>query len=222
MAAAAITTRMGRPVSIAESAPRSFRGALRDAWTPGGVLLGAGAFVQAANSGIAGSWLGLYVFRRLGVSLEWSLTILIGFWAAVTSARVLAARIPPRAGRVLPALGVTAVSLLGALFLMQTVQASGALVGALLLGAGVGAAHPLMLGAMQTRLLPAPTGLPRLYAAGSLLAALFCAWAIGPLSNQWGIDVVVWILLVGGVGALGILVTLVIESRFSPSPASAR
>ena len=216
-----LTSRRGQPVQIAPIGS-AVRDVARIAWTPGGVLLAAGVFVQAANSGIAGSWLGLYVFRKLGVSLEWSLTILIGYWATATSVRAMAVRIPERVGRVLPALAVTGIALLGALFLLQTVQASGALAGAILLGAGAGAAHPLTLRAVRSRILPAPTGFARIYATGSFLAALGSAWAMGPISTNWGINAVAWGLLLGVSVAFAALGLLLLESRLSHSPAGAR
>lgn len=217
----AATGRWGRAIEI-EPVGDTVRETLRMAWTPGGILLAAGAFIQAANSGIAGSWLGLYVFRKLGISLDWSVTILIGYWATATAVRATAARIPESAGRVLPALAVAGVSLLGSLFLLQTVQASGALAGAILLGAGTGAAHPLTLRAVQTRVLPAPRGLARIYTAGSFMAALGCAWAMGPIATNWGITAVVWALLLGISASLAALGLLLLESRLSHSPADTR
>lgn len=206
-----------------DAPPREVGGAIdwRSAAAPTGLLLGAGLLIQAANYGALGGWLGLYVFRKLGVTIDTSLAILALFWAAATAGRVAAAR-APSSHRLSLGTAVTAVSALGALFLLNTVETSGALAGALLIGSGVGATHPLTLGAVTRRFTLERFGLVRLFAAGSLVAGFGFAWLMGPLSAAYGIDAVLWSALACSVASWVALTLIVVETRLSQSPAGAR
>ena len=211
----------GIRVKAPEQAPPK-AAAWRSVLTPIGGLLGAGLLLQAANFGAVGGWLGLYVFRKLGVTIDTSLAILALFWLAVTSGRVAAARLPVATRRMRVATGVTMTAVLGAAFLLNTVDASGAIVGALLLGAAVGAAHPLTLGAVTQRFAFEQQGVVRLFTVGSLVAGLGFAWLMAPLSIAWGIDVVVWSAVFCNVASLIALTLIVLETRLSQHPAEAR
>lgn len=194
----------------------------RRAVTPTGVLLGAGLLLQAANYGALGAWLGLYVFRKLGVTIDTSLAVLALFWIAVSAGRVAAARLPAEIGRMRLGAAVTMLAVLGAVFLLNTVDASGAVVGAVLLGAGAGAAHPLAVGAVTRRYALEHLELTHVLTVASLLAGLGFAWLMGPLSAAWGIDVVVWTALICSLASLAALMLIVFEARLSQSPTKAR
>ena len=193
----------------------------RSALTPTGFLLGVGLLLQAACFGALGGWLGLYVFRKLGVTIDTSLAILGLFWVAVTAGRVGAARLPTSHRMSLSA-GVALVTVLGALFLLKTVETSGALVGAVLLGAGAGATQPLTIGAVTRRYALEHAGLVRLFAAGSLLTGFGSAWLVGPLSTAWGVSAVLWSAIFCTLASWGALTLIVVETRLSQSPAGAR
>src|SRR5690606_427089 len=106
----------------------------RKSLNPGAVLLALSLFIQALNYGVMGGWLALYSFRKLGATPQVSLAVLFAFWLALTGGRVAATRLPAILSRTRALAGVSTMSLLGCLFLLNTSNASGAMAGAALVG----------------------------------------------------------------------------------------
>ena len=193
----------------------------RSALNPTTVLLGLGLLLQAAAYGVVGGWLSFYLARKLGLTIQGSLAAPAVFWAALTFGRVTATRLPRRAA-VRPLLGVSALTILGCVFLLTAPQLSGAAVGAALIGVGLGALHPLTLAAVRrgagADLGRLPSGLFGLAFLGGVLVA----GLVGFASMLIGIEAVVWSVACCALAVAVVLTVIFVESRLSQTPAPAR
>ncbi len=189
--------------------------AWRRALTPAAVLLAASLVLQALNYGVLGGWLALYLARKLGAPAPTCLAVLVLFWVALTSGRVAAARLVEALGRVGAIAAVSAISVLGCLFLVNTAAPSGATVGAALVGAGLGALHPLTMAAAAGRPGQRPAAFVPGFFVTTFLGGLLAAGLIGPMAASFGVDVVVWVSLAGSVAAMVVLSMIAVESRLS-------
>ena len=192
----------------------------RKALTPAAILLALSLFIQALNYGVMGGWLALYSFRKLGATAPASLAVLFAFWLALTSGRVAATRLPAILSRMRALAGVSAASVLGCLFLLNTADPSGAMAGAALVGAGLGALHPLTMSAAARRSGERPAAFIPGFFVTTFLGGILLAGLIGPLAGRFGLDVVVWSSLTGSVAALLVLSLIAIESKLSEAAAA--
>lgn len=218
LAAATVTSR-GTSFAAAPAPASAAPGPKR--LRPIGVLLGLGLFLQACNYGVLGGWLAFYLARRFGMTTSDSLAVLLVFWIAMTAGRVAAMRLPAMDRHLRSLFAATAFCLLGCAFLLNTTQSSGAFVGALLAGLGVGALHPLTLSAaVRDRHGLNPADL-RAFFATSFLAVALAGWLIGQLSSRFGIEAVVWSALATSAAALLVLGTMIIEAKLSAGASAA-
>ena len=117
--------------------------------------------------------------------------------------------------------GPTAASCLGCVFLLQTARASGAAVGAALLGLGLGSLHLLTLRAMERRCTAGHESRLRELLFLSLAAALLACWPVGRFESALGIELAVWSPLGCSLAAAAALLVFVIEQRVSGESALA-
>jgi fucose permease len=181
--------------------------------SPTGVLLALALFLQSGIYWTVGGWLAYYLGRKFGTAGSTSIAILAGFWLALTCGRVAAQRLPPLEKRLRWLVLASGLCFVGSIFLIQTVEISGAAVGALCLGSGLGLLHPLTLGAVTARY---PDLQPRLLHAFFLItfsAGLLVPWAVGKLVPQMGIEIVVWTVLAAAILIFILLGIVVIESK---------
>jgi hypothetical protein len=116
--------------------------------------------------------------------------------------------------------GVSAASILGCLFLLNTSAISGAFVGAMLAGGGLGALHPLTMAAVSRRGGQRPAAFVPGFFVTTFLGSILVAGLIGPLASRYGVDVVVWVSLAGAVAAMLVATVIGIESRLSEAAAA--
>ena len=192
----------------------------RKALTPSAVLLALSLLIQALNYGVMGVWLALYAFRKLGATAPASLAVLFAFWLALTSGRVAATRLTAAVSRFRALAGVSVASMLGCLFLLNTVNASGALVGAALAGAGLGALHPLTMSAAGRSSGQRPAAFVPGFFVTTFLGGILLAALIGPLAGRFGVDVIVWTSLAGTLVAMLVLSVIAIETKLSEAAAA--
>jgi fucose permease len=192
----------------------------RKALTPAAILLALSLLIQALNYGVMGGWLGLYSSRKLGATAPASLAVLCAFWLALTSGRVAATRLPAILSRMRALAGVSAASVLGCLFLLNTAEPSGALVGALLVGGGLGALHPLTMSAAMRPSAQRPAAFVPGFFVTTFLGGILLAGLIGPLAGRFGVDVIVWSSLAGSIAAMLVLSVIAIESKLSEAAAA--
>ena len=181
--------------------------------TPRGILLALALFLESGIYWTIGGWLALYLGRKFGTAGSTSVAILAGFWLALTCGRVASQRLPPLEKRLRWLVTASALCLVGSIFLIQTAEISGAVVGALCLGSGLGLLHPLTLGAVTSR---HPQLQPRLLHSFFLVtfsAGLLMPWGVGHLAARMGIEIVVWTALAAGILIFILLGIVVVESK---------
>jgi fucose permease len=158
-------------------------------------LLSLALLAQAAAHWSLAGWLPLYLTRKWGATASIALGTLTLYWIAHSSARVAASRLPPLEERVRSLVIATAVSLLGATFLLRGSDLSGIIAGTLLLGAGSGVLYFLTTRLITRRY---PSYHPDLVSAHLMLylgGGLLAPWLIGPLASEFGVDSVLWLVL---------------------------
>lgn len=114
---------------------------------------------------------------------------------------------------------VAAFGALACLFLANTEELSGAVAGALLLGAASGSMQ-----AIVQSLAGGPDVALRMvgrFFAGTVIAALFAAAATGLLLQVFGVRSILWAVALAGVLLCVGLAVLAVEARLSGSPAEA-
>lgn len=189
--------------------------------TPITILLFLTLLIQACNHGLLGGWLALYLTRQFEITTLGSLGVLMAFWTALTCGRVLAGRLAAFGNRTRTAAVVSGFVVLGCLFLLNSVERSGVVAGSLLLGAGMGALHPLTLEYVAHSPVAPAAGLFRLTFATTLLVGLGSAAGAAPLANTHGIDAVMWLALWLAVATPVALALIAIETRLSAAAAPA-
>ncbi|MBI3667694.1 MAG: MFS transporter, partial [Acidobacteria bacterium] len=197
----------------AEPAPS--HASLWEGLSPTGLLLCLALVVQSGSESAVGGWLALYWVHRLGVSLETALFALALYWAALALSKLLAPRLL-WTGRLWRQLAVgTAASLFGCLLLLSTAGTGGGMVGALILGAGLGAVFPFTIRMIGQRLPYYHRGFLNDYFLLWLMGGLVAPWSIGHFAEAWGIE---WALRTPAMAAILVFVLhfgLLLESRLS-------
>ncbi|HYM10089.1 MAG TPA: hypothetical protein VEU62_05135 [Bryobacterales bacterium] len=190
---------------------------LRLSWqatrSPAAVLLSLALFFQSGNEWAVGGWLAIYWIHRLGVSSEGALLGLALYWIALTLGKLLSPRLPWQATpfRLLGA--STGASLFGCLLLLSTHGVGGAVAGVLFLGAGLGAAYPLIIGMIGERFPYYHPGFFNGLFSFSLVGGMFVPWLIGQLAD---FSVIEWAIRVPALGAIVVyllLTVILIEAR---------
>ena len=189
---------------------------------PMAVLLGLALAAQAATLWAMGGWLTVYLSRKLGVTLGAGLLMLALFWAAFTSGSVLAGRLSTLEERMRILLWCTLAGAAGCVFLLKTVDLSGAVMGVILLATGLGVVHPLTLGIAARRI---PKADPRLLSgllALLLVTGLLAPGAVGLLAKRFAIDVLIWFSLAGLSAGFLLLAGVFVELKLTAPSAAVR
>jgi fucose permease len=189
--------------------------------TPKGIMLSLALFLESGTYWTVGGWLALYLGRKFGTAGSTSLSILAGFWLALTCGRVAAQRLPPLEKRLRWLVTASVLCFTGSIFLIQTAEISGAVVGALFLGSGLGLLHPLTLGAVTGRHPQLQTRLLHTFFLLTFSAGLLIPWGVGHLAARMGIEIVVWTALAAGILIFILLGIVVIESKLDQRSAPA-
>ncbi len=105
------------------------------------------------------------------------------------------------------------MAIAGGVFLLKTVSLSGTIAGTLLLGAAIGALHPLTCGMAARRYPYYRAGFLNGIFSISLAGGFFAPWLIAQLTPSLGIDVVIWWILASSLLLFAVLVALVVESK---------
>ncbi|HEX9597009.1 MAG TPA: hypothetical protein VF982_09040 [Anaerolineales bacterium] len=181
--------------------------------SPRTILLAFALFLQSGIYWTAGGWLAFYMGRKFGTAASTNLGILTVFWLALTCGRVTAQRVPPLEKRLRSLMAASALCFIGSIFLIQTVETSGAVVGALCLGGGLGLLHPLTVGAIMGRHPYPQTRLLHLFFLGTFSGGLLIPWGVGYLAAEMGIEVVVWTAMAATILIFLVLGIVVIENK---------
>ncbi len=164
---------------------------------PMAVLLGLALAALSMVQWTMGGWLAVYVLRQFGATLQAGLLILALFWVAFTVGQVVARRFSAIEERLRILFWCTAIGAAGCVFLLKTVDLSGAVMGAVLSGGSLGFLQPVALGIVARRVLtPHPqllSGLMALLLANGFLGA----GAVGRLAEPFAIEAVIWFSVAG-------------------------
>ncbi len=191
------------------------------AGSPIGWLLSLALFFQSGAEWAAGGWLALYWIRKLGVSLDTALLGLSTYWIVLTLARLLSPRLAWRARPIRLLAASTAAALFGCLFLVSAAGPGGALVGVLLLAAGLGALYPVTLGAIGERFPHYHPGFFNGVLSLSLIGGMLAPWLVGHLAHAWVIQWAVWVPALGVVMVFLLQLAIRLEARLTagfPAP----
>ena len=186
---------------------------------PRGALLAASFLLQAMACGIAAVWLLAYLSRKLGLSVASGAAVLAGFWLALAVGWATAGRMPSIRENMTPLAVPAAFAATGVLLLYSMDWPPAAVLGAMILGLGIGVLFPLAL-----RLANWPSKLWRcrwvtLSLQASLAAALLVGWPVGMLVTMSGTGKLLLAVLACFAGALAALVILVGDYRATSGPA---
>lgn len=186
---------------------------LRATASPVAVLLALALFFQSGNEWTAGGWLAMYFVRHLGVRMEAALLGLALYWTCLTLGKLLAPRWHRTARPLRLAAFATAATLFGCLLLFSSAVVSGAVVGVLLLGTGLGASYSLLIAMVGERF---PyfhqwffSGLLSL----SLIGGMLAPWSVGHLANAWVIEWAIGVPAIGAVMVYLLLSLVLLETR---------
>jgi hypothetical protein len=185
---------------------------------PTRVLISLCLALQAALWGVAALWLGFYANRALGTSPGWSIGLPVLYWAGWVVGRTAMIRVAP-VGLLRTSAAVAVFGGLACLFLANTEELSGAVAGALLLGAASGSMQAIV----QTLAGGLDVALPMVgrFFASTVISGLFAATAAGLLLQAFGVRSIIWaVALVGALLCAG-LVVLAVEARLASRPAEA-
>lgn len=185
---------------------------------PTRVLISFCLALQAALWGVAALWLGFYASRGLGTSPGWSIGLPVLYWSGWVVGRTSMIR-AARLGLLRTSAAVAAFGALACLFLANTEELSGAVAGALLLGAASGSMQ-----AIVQSLAGGPDVALRMvgrFFASTVIAGMFAATAAGVLLQVFGVRSIVWaVAAVGALLCVGLAV-LAVEARLSERPVEA-
>ena len=187
----------------------------RETASPTAILLALALLLQSANQWAVGGWLALYLPRKFGTTASSSILILALFWLGLTCGRVWATRLPPLQKRMRNLAWATLAAVVGCLFLLKTVEASGTIVGALLLGTAIGLMHPQTLGLISSRYPYYHPGIINGFFSLSLIGGLLAPWLIAHLAGPLGIEIIIWLPLGSSVLVSMLLTAVFVESKLT-------
>jgi fucose permease len=181
--------------------------------SPAAILLALALFFQSGSEWTAGGWLAMYWIRHLGVRLEAALLALALYWAFLTLGKLLAPRWHRAFGSRRLAAFAAAATLFGCLLLFSSAVVSGAVVGVLLLGIGLGATYSLLLAMVGERF---PYFRPWFFSgllSLSLIGGMLAPWAVGHLANAWVIECAIGVPAICALMVYLLLSVVLLEAR---------
>ena len=187
---------------------------------PMAVLLALALAALSMVQWAMGGWLAVYLLRQFGATLRVGLLILALFWAGFTVGQLVAPRFSALEERLRILFWCTAIGAAGCVFLLKTVDLSGAVMGAVLSGGSLGLLQPVALGIVARRALtPHPQMLSGMIAL--LLASGFLgAGAVGLLAEPFAIEAVMWFSMAGLAASCLLLSGVFVELKLTaPSTA---
>jgi hypothetical protein len=182
---------------------------------PVALLAAAAVLIQSAAHWATGEWLPLFLMRQHGLGVAPSVLILSMFWLALVTARVTASRLShgKDSGIWPPAPTLAAVA--GGLFLLFTADTSGALAGALLLGAGSGVTQRIAVQLLGERLPRLNAGAMSSLATPALGLVLLISGGIGKLASRTSMELLIWWVIASSLAVFLLLAVIVVEARLT-------
>jgi fucose permease len=173
-------------------------GVLRAAKHPGVLLLAAMLFCQSGNESSIGGWTSTYL-GSTGASPRIATWVLAGYWAALMLGRVLSAKLLGSMQKTTLIVAGGIGSIAGAAVLLVSTSIAAMAAGAVLIGVSYAGIYPTVLAIAGDRH-PRDTGsvFGLLFAVG-LLGGMSFPWALGQISQVWGVRAGMVLPLVGAI-----------------------
>ncbi|MFZ0868374.1 MAG: MFS transporter [Candidatus Sulfotelmatobacter sp.] len=177
----------------------SWREALQVAQFPGLLVLGFLLFCESGNEASIGGWSSTYV-AETGLGARTATLILAGYWAALMVGRLLVARMLKFVGKRQLVLGSGLGALAGAAILL-TSRLEGMLVaGVLLLGFSYAGVFPTALAVAGDSYRKMTGTVFGLLFAIALVGGMSFPWAVGQISQRFGVRYGMFVPLAGAAG----------------------
>lgn len=205
------------PRRIGVQAPSRISNVFRSINHPGAVLFSLVLFVQFGNESVVGTWLALFLIRRLGLSPPAALLLVAVYWMVLMLGRA-GSRIVMRRVRTGLKFGASLViSLLGLIVLASTNNRFGAVMGVIFAAAGLACTYDLVANRMAHRL---AADQARLYDATSLAAvagALIAPCWVAYAAQSFGIGAAMMAPALGTLIVFLLILVTVLEAKLSGS-----
>lgn len=185
----------------------SLLASIRAAKNPGVLLFAFLLFFQSGNESSIGGWTSTYA-GSIGASPQTATWVLAAYWAALMAGRLLGARLLAQLAKARLVLASAIGSAIGCAVLLASSSVAMMTAGAVIVGLSFAAIYPTTLAMAADRYQRlAGTIFGFLFAVG-LIGGMSFPWAIGHISQQYGVRSGMVIPLVGSIG-ISILVTLI-------------
>ena len=179
----------------------SWRDALQVARTPGVLVLGFLLFCQSGNEASIAGWTSTYV-GETGLGARTATLVLAGYWAALMVGRLAAARLLGFVGKRQLVLGSGVGAVLGAVILLTNRSEGMLVVGVLAIGLSYAGVFPTALAIAGDRYRKMAGTVFGLLFAIALLGGMSFPWAVGQISQEWGVRYGMVVPLAGAAGIL--------------------
>ena len=182
------------------------------------LLMGLMLFLESGMEITVGGWTSTFVKEELGVPERSALIILSLYWMGMMLARITLGSILRRRSAVRVLYACIAIALAGAALLLMTHRVSAAALGVFLLGVGLAATFPIVLGFVGDRYATLSGTAFSLVIAMALVGGMLLPDAAGILGGRYGMReslLIVPVALVMLAGLLGLL-----SRRLAASPNS--
>lgn len=182
-------------------------GIFRVARHPGVLLLAFLLFFQSGNESAIGGWTSTYV-GSMGGDPRAATWVLSGYWAALMLGRILSAKLLERMTKPALILASAIGSAAGALVLLASGSIAMMAVGATIIGLSFAAIYPTTLAIAGDRYQQNAGSIFGLLFAVGLLGGMGFPWALGHISQAWGIRAGMVLPLIGA-AMIALLITVV-------------
>jgi fucose permease len=196
----------------------SLLASIHAARNPGVLLFACLLFFQSGNESSIGGWTSTYA-GSIGAPPQTATWVLTAYWAALMSGRLLGAQLLVRISKARLVLGSAICSAIGCAILFASTTVPMMFAGAIVAGLGFAAIYPTTLAMAADRYERlAGTIFGFLFAVG-LIGGMSFPWALGHISQRYGVRSGMILPLVGGI-AISMLVTLIAMRDAADPPSS--
>jgi len=190
----------------------SWRDAFAVARYPGVLILGFLLFCQSGNEASIAGWTSTYV-GEAGVRAQTATFILAGYWAALMIGRLLVARLLRSVSKEQMVLASGAGALLGAAILLTNRSQQMLVAGVLVIGFSYAGIFPTALAIAGDAYQKMAGTVFGLLIAIALVGGMSFPWAVGQISQKWGIRYGMVVPLLGAAGICFLASRILIAKR---------
>lgn len=191
----------------------SLSATLRVSRYPGVLLLGFLLFFESGNEACIGGWTSTYA-NASGYAPRIATLVLAGYWAALMFSRILAASLFARIAKSKVVLLSALISLIGCTILLSAHSLPALMAGVVLIGLSYAPIFPTALAIAGDRYSNTGTVFGLLFAI-ALIGGMAFPWAIGQVSQQFGVRTGMIVPLAGAVGICILAAVLTLQERSS-------